>query len=190
MRVPRTYSVEIDTRGGNIEIAPLEGEVSVRTSGGKIEIDGARGDVEARTSGGHIRIADVVGDVEARTSGGRIRVSEVQGEIDIQTSGGSIGVYDVVGPVNARTSGGPIEVRFAGEPEGELRTSGGSILAEIPANAALDLEAETSGGRVEIDGELRVRGQISSNRVHGEINGGGPVLQLRTSGGNVRVRVR
>ena len=96
----------------------------------------------------------------------------------------------MIGPVRARTSGGSIKVRFLEGPEGELRTSGGSILAEIPADARIDLEAETSGGRVEIAHELHIEGEIRQNKVSGELNGGGPDLQLRTSGGNVRVSVR
>ncbi len=190
VRVPQRYSIDAKTRGGNVEIAALEGEVSAETSGGKIELDGARGDVELKTSGGPIRVANVQGDLEVRTSGGVIQVSEVKGEIDVETSGGAIGVYDVMGAVKARTSGGRIEVRFLGLPEGELRTSGGSIRAELPGGVGVDLEAETSGGRVEMDDELRVLGEIRSDRVSGQINGGGPKLELRTSGGNILVRVR
>lgn len=190
VRVPREYSIDVETNGGNVEIAALDGSVKARTSGGRIDLDGARGEVELRSSGGAIRIAQVTGDIEARTSGGPIRVSEVTGEIDVETSGGSIDLLDVAGAVKARTSGGSIDVRFRERPEGELRTSGGSIRAELPAHAGVDLEAETSGGRIELDTVLSVSGEISSDRIRGEINGGGPDLKMRTSGGNVLVRAR
>ena len=192
VRVPRVYSVEIETAGGNVEIGALEGSVEAQTSGGNITLDGARGDVEVRTSGGRIVISDVVGDVEARTSGGPIRVSEVEGEIDVETSGGAIHIYDVTGPVRARTSGGRIEVRFAGDPEGDLRTSGGPIVAEIPRGAGIDLKARTSGGRVKLESgvAIELRGGIDPQNVEGRVNGGGPDLKLQTSGGNVSIRVR
>ncbi len=190
VRVPHHFSIDADTSGGNVEIAAVDGAVRAHTSGGKIELDGARGNVELRTSGGSIRVTRVVGELEARTSGGPIRVSETVGEIDVETSGGSIDLLDVSGAVRARTSGGPISVRFRERPEGELRTSGGSIRAELPADAPFDLEAETSGGRIEIDPEFRVVGEVHSDKVDGEINGGGPSLELRTSGGNVRVLAR
>lgn len=190
VRVPREYSLEAETKGGKIQIDALAGEVSAQTSGGPIELDGARGNVELRTSGGHIRVGDVTGELEARTSGGSIRVSEVIGDVDLETSGGGIDIYDVSGRVQARTSGGSISVRFTGDPEGELRTSGGGITAEVPRDARFDLEAETSGGRIKVEPELRMRGEIDSRRVQGEINGGGSNLELRTSGGNVRVLVR
>lgn len=190
VRVPKRYSLDADTSGGSIQIEALEGEVRARTSGGKIVVDGARGDVEVETSGGEIEISSVRGDVEARTSGGPIRLSDVQGEIDVRTSGGSIRLHEVTGPIQARTSGGSIDVRFSARPEGELQTSGGGIHAQVPAGVGIDLEAETSGGRVTVEENLTLAGRIESQRVEAELNGGGPDLRLKTSGGNVRISTR
>ncbi len=75
-------------------------------------------------------------------------------------------------------------------PEGDLETSGGAIEAEFDEKARLNLEAETSGGRVRVEDDIQITGSITSNRVEGRINGGGPSLRLKTSGGNVRVRLR
>ncbi len=192
VRVPRVYSLDVRTRGGNVEIAAVGGAVEAYTSGGRIVLDGARGDVELRTSGGPIEATNIVGDLEARTSGGAIRVSEVEGEIDVETSGGPIWIYDVSGPVRAKTSGGSIEVRFAGRPEGDIETSGGGIVAELPEGEGVDLDARTSGGRVTLDSpvNIEIRGEIDRHHVRGRINGGGPELKLRTSGGNVRILIR
>jgi DUF4097 and DUF4098 domain-containing protein YvlB len=190
VRVPERYSVEVRTNGGSIEIDQLGGAASARTSGGSIEVSGAQGDVELETSGGPIRVDEVEGDVEARTSGGKIQISEVTGEVEARTSGGSIQVHEVGGRVVARTSGGSISVRFDEAPEGDLETSGGGIEAEFSEEAALDLEAETSGGRIRVDSEIRMIGKLGSARVEATINGGGPTLRLKTSGGNVRVSVR
>ena len=94
--------------------------------------------------------------------------------------------------MRARTSGGRIEVRFAGDPEGDIRTSGGPIVAEFPRDAGVDLEARTSGGRVKLESDVAIelRGGIDPQNVQGRVNGGGPDLKLRTSGGNVSIRVR
>jgi DUF4097 and DUF4098 domain-containing protein YvlB len=190
VRVPERYSLEIDTAGGDIEVEGLEGDVEVDTSGGDISIDGIRGDVEADTSGGTVNIYDIEGDVTGQTSGGNVRVADVTGRVEVETSGGSLRIHDVGGPVQGKTSGGSISARFLETPEGELETSGGSIQVEFPRDAALDLEAETSGGRVRVDADLVVRGSVGSGEVRGRINGGGPELRLSTSGGNITVRAR
>lgn len=190
VKVPERYAVDVRTLGGSIELYDIGGWVRARTSGGSIEVDGARGDVDLYTSGGRVYAEDVQGDVIAKTSGGAIRVEEIDGAVEARTSGGSIRLHEVTGPVTARTSGGPVSVRFAGEPEGEVRTSGGGIEAEFSEDAALDLDARTSGGRVRIEDDIEFRGSVESSRVKGAIRGGGAPLRLETSGGSIRVRIK
>jgi hypothetical protein len=190
IKIPEAFSLELDTSGGEIEIDDVQGDVSARTSGGRIELDGAVGQVDLRTSGGRIQVDDVEGDVRANTSGGSVEVAEVTGEVEVRTSGGHIKVHDVGGPVFARTSGGRISVRFVDAAEGDLETSGGSIEVEMGSDAGIDLDASTSGGRVSIDDDVPVSGTFGRSSVQGKVNGGGPELRLRTSGGNVRLRVR
>ncbi len=190
VRVPREFSLELDTNGGQVEVEDLRGDVRARTSGALMRVDRIVGDVDLETSGGGIDVDDVDGEVKARTSGGSIRVSEVRGDVDAETSGGSVQIRDVRGGVNARTSGGSIAVRFASEAEGSLETSGGSIVVEIPDRSGVFLDARTSGGRVELPPRVRLEGSRSRESVRGEFNGGGGDLTLRTSGGNIRVELR
>jgi len=172
VRVPSEFSVDIRTGGGAIEIEDLEGEVRVRSSGGNIEMGRIRGDVDAETSGGSIETVEVDGELRARTSGGPIRI------------------FAVSGSVEARTSGGAISVRFTEAPSGVLETSGGDIDVEFPEDEGMDLDARTSGGSVRIDEQLAVRGRVEPTRVEAEVGEGGDRLRLRTSGGDIRIRVR
>ncbi|MEE9607002.1 MAG: DUF4097 family beta strand repeat-containing protein [Myxococcota bacterium] len=190
VRVPEEYSVDIETGAGSIDLQRLQGTVKARTSGGSIEIDEVEGEVDVRTSGGPVDADSIEGDLRIETSGGRIRVSEVSGRVEARTSGGGIQIHDVGGPVEARTSGGSISVRFNEAPEGTLETSGGGIQVEFPEDEGVDLDAETSGGRVEVEAGAAVHGRLEPQRVVGELNGGGLRLQLRTSGGNIRIRLR
>ncbi len=189
-RVPEVFSLDVKTAGGRIDVQDLQGDVQATTSGGRIDLEEIIGDVDVTTSGGRIQAQEIEGDLSARTSGGSIRVSEVTGRVNARTSGGSIRVKEAGGEVIANTSGGPVEVRFDGVPEGRLRTSGGSIDVEVDESASFDLHAETSGGRVEIDDELEFRGESKRSKFDGQVGGGGPPLDVRTSGGNVRIRVR
>lgn len=190
VRVPEHYSLQVTTGGGRIGVERIDGEVDATTSGGRITVEGASGDVRLKTSGGPISAEDIIGRLEAETSGGPIRISNVKGGVDVHTSGGSITIDDVIGPVRATTSGGRISVRFDAAPEGTLETSGGSIDVEIPQGAGLELDARTSGGRVQVDTEITMSGSFRSNHIRGAINGGGPELKLRTSGGNISVGER
>ena len=205
--VPRVYNADLRTSGGGIEVSDLEGEVRSetsggslrfgeihgpvrgRTSGGGITLQGCVGDADVETSGGGIDIGEVEGSVRASTSGGPITIKRAQGTVDAETSGGGIHVEEVRGAVNAETSGGGVFARLTEQPKGDchLKTSGGSIEVELAENIGVDLDAETSGGRVKVDFPVTMQGEIKSNSVRSELNGGGPELRLRTSGGGIRV---
>lgn len=190
IRVPRRFSVDLRTRGGEIDVESLEGRLSARTSGGEVRVSEIRGDVDLRTSGGRIRVEQIAGDVFARTSGGAVQIDEVEGRIDAETSGGPMELNDVSGPVRAHSSGGAIAVRFTRPPAGEIRTSGGGIELEFPEGAGLALDARTSGGGIELDLPVAPGGEVGRDRVRGDLNGGGERVELRTSGGSIQVQER
>lgn len=70
--------------------------------------------------------------------------------------------------------------------DARLSTSGGGITVTLGPDAGFNVEA--SGNRVVatdfgISNDPRRRGSLEA-----PINGGGPALQLRTSGGTIRIR--
>ena len=210
LTVPQQYNVDLNTTGGSVSVADLTGAVRVRTSGGSLCFQNITGGVLGHTSGGSIEAVNVKGDVQVRTSGGSIRFGAIQGFISGRTSGGSIKVVDCSGGtdvrtsgggiwlggigrnVTARTSGGSIQAAMTTQPQSEcnLRTSGGGITCTLMPDIAVDLEAKTSGGRVSTDFAVAstIQGKAPKNRLEGSINGGGPLLKLRTSGGNIHLQ--
>lgn len=147
-----------------------------------------RYNVDLKTSGGSIELSSLKGKVDAYTSGGSIRLGQITGDVDVKTSGGSIRVDDVAGTINAHTSGGSIKARVSKQPvsDSRLTTSGGGVSVQLFSSIAVDLTASTSGGRV--SSEFEVNGAIKKNRIKGSINGGGPKLILKTSGGSVNIK--
>jgi DUF4097 and DUF4098 domain-containing protein YvlB len=144
--------------------------------------------VDLKTGGGSINLSDLKGTVEANTSGGSITLGRIQGDVDVQTSGGAIRVDEVAGNIDAYTSGGSINAKISKQPSYDcrLRTSGGSVTVYLAPQIAVDLEASTSGGRV--NSEFDVDGLVKKQKIRGKINGGGPKLELKTSGGSVRIK--
>lgn len=189
-RVPRAFQLDLKTSGGRVEVQEVLGDVRAHTSGGTMDLEEIGGDVDIQTSGGRIQVKEVEGSVRAQSSGGPIHVSEVSGDVEVQTSGGVLRLREIGGEVRAKTSGGSIEARFSGIPKGELKTSGGTIEVEVGKEAEFDLEAKTSGGRVEVDDDLDFVGERKRRELRGRFGGGGPRLELETSGGNIRIRER
>ena len=54
----------------------------------------------------------------------------------------------------------------------------------------MELDARAPGGRVSTDIPVTtaVQSKLKQNKLQGVINGGGPLLKLRTLGGNVNLR--
>ncbi len=188
--VPSRFNVDLETSGGNIAVEDLDGRVKLNTAGGNLSIGRVTGEVDAQTSGGNISVDGSNADVAVNTSGGNIRLGQVGGIVRATTSGGNISVEEVNGDINARTSGGQIFARLAKQPMGNstLRTSGGGITVHLAEDIGVDLVAETSAGRVRSDIDVLTRGELRKNRLRGTINGGGPVLELDTSAGDIHIR--
>ena len=144
--------------------------------------------VDLSTGGGSIELSNLKGSVDARTSGGSINLGRIDGDVEAKTSGGSIHVDEVLGNINAHTSGGSIKAKISTQPtkDSRLTTSGGSVTAYLSPSIAVDLKASTSGGRVRSD--INVSGTLKKTRIEGTINGGGPELYLKTSGGSVNIK--
>lgn len=182
-------SVDLKTSGGSIILGKIEGKVNAKTSGGLITLEGSSGDAILHTSGGSIRIGKVDGDVEARTSGGNIEADVVQGKLKASTSGGALRFRNVNGNLIGKTSGGPIEAQLLAqvrEPV-ELYTSGGNIKLRVPADFKANLVASTFGGHVYTDLPVIVQGKINGSSLNGLMNGGGPEVSLKTTGGNIEI---
>jgi len=188
--VPFEFNVDLVTSGGHISVADLRGEVRTATSGGGLKFGQIEGSIWGKTSGGGIQLSECDGNVDIATSGGGIEIGEVDGTLKAHTSGGSIKIENVAGSIDAKTSGGSIQAALLNQPEGDcyLGTSGGNVTVELASDLRFDVDAKTSGGQVRTDLPMSVRGTISKTKVQGEINGGGPKLVLRTSGGNIRIK--
>jgi len=190
IRVPSRFNVKLKTSGGDISVSSVTGTVDAHTSGGNIKLATINGAANVRTSGGNIEVIGTNGSADVRTSGGSISIRHAGGEVKAHTSGGSIHVDEALGPIDASTSGGSIRASFTVQPRGDSRlsTSGGDVTVSLPSNIAVDLDAHTSGGDVESDIPVTTVGKQSESTLVGKINGGGPQLVLRSSGGGIRVK--
>ncbi|MFZ5497338.1 MAG: DUF4097 family beta strand repeat-containing protein [Verrucomicrobiota bacterium] len=192
--VPRQFNLDLGTSGGDITVASLAGEVRARTSGGDLKFDRIDGDLDAGTSGGDITLNEGTARAKLHTSGGDISVDRAGGPTEVSTSGGDISLNSVVRLVRASTSGGDVRAAITGpiREDTMLSTSGGNVDVQVAPDTGFHLDASTSGGDVRADGITITleKGGVGKHRLVGAVNGGGPRLTLRSSGGDIRVRTR
>jgi hypothetical protein len=190
--VPASFAADLRTSGGSITVGDLAGAIQARTSGGSLALGRIGGAVDGETSGGNVSLTAGGAAVHLRTSGGSIFVGHAAGPAELRTSGGSIKIESAENSLQAFTSGGSVRAGLSGPIKGdcELRTSGGSVRITVNHTAGFDLDAATSGGIVEAPGLTitLARGAPRRSELSGSVNGGGPALTLRSSGGNIEIR--
>ena len=182
--VPLKYNIRLETEGGSISIADLEGNVNADTEGGSIKVGLIEnGDVDVRTAGGSIKIVEIRnGNGIANTAGGSIKVGDVSGNLSVKTSGGSIRFGKITGTAYGRTSGGSIKVEESGK-DLDISTSGGSISVN---RAKGPIKVSTSGGSISIgDTDGDVYAKTAGGSIH--IGEAGGEVRAETAGGSISV---
>jgi hypothetical protein len=194
IRTPRKVQLNrLASSNGGIRVESVEGNARLTTSNGGIRLTALRGNLDITTSNGAIELRDVHGNMMVRTSNGGIRAELVDGAFEATTSNGAIrarlGKVPAGTPIRATSSNGTIDLtldQFGGN-EVRASTSNSSIILNLPGSASAQLRAATSNGNVETDFEVSVRGTLSKNRLEGKIGQGGPLIDLSSSNGSIRI---
>jgi DUF4097 and DUF4098 domain-containing protein YvlB len=192
--VPASASADLKSSGGDIIVGDLAGAVHAHTSGGDVKLGSIGGNVDASTSGGNVVLSEGRSSVRLSTSGGNVSAKHLVGPADLRTSGGDIKVDSVENTLKAETSGGDVKAGFEGVLKGDctLSTSGGQVKASVGKETGFHLDASTSGGQVDAAGLTITidHGGMGRSSLSGAVNGGGPELKLRSSGGDIEVSTR
>jgi len=192
--------IEAESGGGSVTIVSCSQGAVLETGGGSIQVERCAGRVKATTGGGSIDLGDVGGPAEMETGGGSIRLSSAKGPVRAETGSGSIELNGVPS-ARAETGAGGIVARFVastGEPtDSELETSVGDITVYLASNVNISVRASieaANGHNIRSDfPEIAVTtegGDYGPKTVsaEGNLNGGGPVLRVRTTTGDICIR--
>jgi len=185
-----------ETAGGNIRLGEIRGPVHASTGGGNVQIGRARSSVVARSAGGRIEVEEAGGIVMAGNAGGSIQVGHAQ-SVRLEATGGSIRLRGSSGALRAASDVGSILAELVPGvrlQDSVLSTGTGDITVFIPSNTPLTVKALNESGRlgriVSEFPEILVRSPEQQSRMlaEGALNGGGPVLQLTSTGGTIYLR--
>lgn len=126
-----------------------------------------------------------------RTASGDITVSNMGGRVVASTTNGTIIGTGLAGGVEARTTNGNVTLdvaALANDPL-ELRTTNGAIALTLPAAANAVVDATCVNGTIAVEGfSLEASDQGKRRRVRGTINGGGTLVQLASTNGNITLK--
>jgi DUF4097 and DUF4098 domain-containing protein YvlB len=192
IKIPRNATLDrITTSNGSIHTQDGVGPARLKSSNGSIHIADFRGNVDAETSNSAIELLNVEGDVTAHSSNGHIHADRLAGSLDASTSNSGIqaSLARPDRPVRVETSNGSVELTFPAHFSSAVRvsTNNGGITLRLPESTNARVSARTSNSSVTTDFEIRTQGEISKNHLDGVIGAGGPLIDLGTSNGGIRL---
>jgi hypothetical protein len=190
----------LNTDGGNVDVNTA-GSAKIETGGGCITLWRSNGDADVRTGGGTIALGDVYGSTRAETGGGNIRIGMSKGPVIAATGGGNIELWKLSRGAQVQTGAGAITAEFLGGKgsfgDSYLHTSAGDVVVYL-SNAfsgSIRASSELASGRgISSDfSELRITsegGEYGPKTMfaEGSFNGGGPMLKVRTTIGQIAFR--
>ena len=68
-----------------------------------------------------------------------------------------------------------------------IRTKDGSVNIALPADFRANVDVRTREGNIGVEPPLTLQGNVDKTRAQGTLNGGGPLLSVRTLDGSVRL---
>ena len=179
----------------NITLDAAPGRVSVVTrypEGSGVEVN-----VEFR-----VRVPARVRLASVSTVNGSVSVHDVSGAGSLATVNGNVNLERGAGLFSARATNGNIYLELlslSGDLAAErgaaelgslmAQTTNGSVVLGLPAAAGAELEAQTHNGDFSSELPLLARTSSAGRFIRGRVGSGGPLLQLRTVNGSIRLRI-
>jgi hypothetical protein len=171
--VPREADLDISTGDGAITIAPVAGDIRAHTGDGAIDVEGLRGRVELTTGDGRVHAAGLDGELIARSGDGGMRVEGRFDRLEVGTADGRVTATALEGS------------RLAGE--WDLHSGDGSLTLRVPTTLRADLDLRTGDGGLSVGLPVETSGRMQRHALFGRLNGGGPVLRMRSGDGSIRL---
>lgn len=202
---------EITVAGGNRKIVTPSGTRTLSNSGYEFVVEEDDNHVEFDTNVVNSRI-NLLARVPRRANlelntvnNGEIIVRNIEGKLELKNVNGPITASDISGTVIAEAINKNISVGFVSLGANEvsaLSSINGDLILTLPAKTGVELQLDSYRGKIVSDFEVDVkpsepiverdehRDGISvrvENTIVAAINGGGPVIKLKTLNGDIQI---
>jgi DUF4097 and DUF4098 domain-containing protein YvlB len=168
------------------------GTVEIRSTNGKITLENV--DVE-----GTVTIHNDFGDqtlnavdasiYDLKSRNGRISLNQARGSVTAQSDFGDVEALNVEdGTINLSSKNGAVTFSgsLAAGPH-SITSDFGNVTLTLPGETGLDIDLQTSFGKISSDFEITVSGALENKHWVGKFNGGGEQLTVKTNNGNITI---
>ncbi len=169
LEIERVSSVALETRRTEVRIAEVAGDLNLQATSGDLRVRDVGGATTLQLERTDGEIERTAGPVRATGRSGQLRLREARGAIEVDVTRMEVLLAPAIPvPITATTEFDLIELTL---PEGGV---------------LLDAAVET--GQLRLPDPIAVEKTDSEQRARGPVRGGGPLVKLRTTRGDIVVR--
>jgi len=176
VHIPNEWGVHLGWRNHRVRVevqVPPETALDLHSGDGHIRVDGTSGPARVDTGDGSIKMENFSGSIKGHTGDGSITIDGTLSDVDLRTGDGHI---ELTARPGSRMNSGWL-----------IHTSDGHVEARLPQDFAAEIYAHTGDGHIQFDIPVTVNGSIERSRIRGKMNGGGPLLEITTGDGSIRI---
>jgi DUF4097 and DUF4098 domain-containing protein YvlB len=175
--------------GRGVELSDIAGAVTIDGSFSRtIELAKIEGIFTFTSKSARISAASIPGEAQIRSR--EIDLKQAAGPVRIHSEGvRNVELDEVEGPIEVRTERGKIDIKTAGSIAAvTVHTGRGEIKLDLPAGAAFSARISTGRGKIrqEFGDALTKKREDRAEQLSGS-TGDGPVIELRTDHGDIRL---
>ncbi len=172
----------------DFEVAiPAAADITVSVNNGNVTVADVTGTSSIETQNGSIDVTNVKGAVTGETANGSIDVTLSQAHLDLETDNGSITVSQSQCSLDAETDNG--DIHFSGQlvgPQHRMKSANGSVMAEVPTDSELAIEASVGTGSISTT--LPLSGDTQGKTWSAVLNAPTSNLSLQAGNGSIKIR--
>ena len=185
----RNVTGNLTVEGGqDTTIADIGGTVTMTGSfPGEVELSHVARPVHFSTPRTDLEFAKLDGDLNMEMDS--MRASGVHGPFKLTTRSKTVRLEDVTGDVHIQNTNATVEMSPKA-PLGNIDVTNnkGEIDLNLPSGAGFQLDAQSAGGDIENDFDIKVNESGSTTSAQGTVGKGGPTLKLRSDHGSIQVK--
>ena len=131
IRIPRRFTVGVDTGSGNVTVGPLDGALTVDTGSGNVETARVGGRLSVDTGSGNVTVAELAGTGSVDTGSGNVTVALAR-----------------VAPLVVGTGSGSVRVSVPRGSDATLALDGGTVRIDDALGFEGRRTARAASGRI------------------------------------------
>ena len=211
IKVPAGKRLEVNLSIGTVEVTNVDGDLRIDVHSATVRASGTKGRLVVDAGSGSVHVENASGELEVDTGSGSTILTDLQmTRVVVDAGSGSVTARGVradrfsvdvgSGSVTAEnlttddlfvdTGSGSVRVDLTKVPRRTgIDTGSGSVSITLPAGSNADLDLESSSGGISSDFPVTMN-DVRRHSLRGKIGEGGPIIQVSSGSGGVRLLKR